>query len=269
MIKLVAIDMDGTLLDEKREITPRVKEAIQKANQQGVKIVLCTGRPLPGVQDQLAELELFQENDFVITYNGSLVQNTKTGEIISRYEMTLADFQEIELMARQVGSHLHAINQEAIYTPNRDISPYSVHEAFLVSMPLKYRTPEEFTEDMHIVKIMMIDEPAILDQAIAKIPAEFKARYTTVKSSPFYYEILNKETSKGAAVARLAEHLGIDQSEIMAIGDNENDLSMIEYAGTGVAMGNATPAVKAAADIETTSNEEDGVAVAIEKYVLQ
>ena len=89
-----------------------------------------------------------------------------------------------------------------------------------------------------------------------------------MKSAPYYFEVLNKEASKGAAVANLAQHLGIDQDEIMAIGDNENDLSMIEYAGFGVAMGNAVPLVKEAANVVTKTNEEHGVAEAIKTYVL-
>ncbi|MFS1192878.1 HAD-IIB family hydrolase, partial [Enterococcus lactis] len=96
----------------------------------------------------------------------------------------------------------------------------------------------------------------------------FTEKYTTVKSTPFYYEIMNKNASKGNALAKLADHLGLNKDEVMAIGDNENDLSMIDYAGIGVAMGNATENVKTIADVHTTSNDEDGVAQIIEKMVL-
>ncbi|EOL44439.1 sugar-phosphatase [Enterococcus caccae] len=266
-VKLVAIDIDGTLLDSNRKISPKVKETLKKANESGMYIVLCTGRPLPGVKEQLAELDLYGDNDYVITYNGSLVQATKSNEIISQYTLSYDDFLEIELMSRKVGSHLHTIDDQAIYTANRDIGKYSVHEAYLVDMPLKYRAVDEMTPDMSIIKMMMIDEPEILDQAISQLPEEFANKYTTVKSTDFYYEILNKEASKGNALAKLADHLGIAQSETMAIGDNENDLSMIEYAGIGVAMGNATESVKRAADIQTSSNDEDGVAEVLLKYM--
>ncbi|MBO0469158.1 sugar-phosphatase [Enterococcus sp. DIV0242_7C1] len=266
-VKLVAIDIDGTLLDSNRKITPKVKETLQKANEKGIYIVLCTGRPLPGVKDQLTELDLYGDNDYVITYNGSLVQATKTNKIISEYSLSYDDFLEIELMSRKVGTHLHTIDDKAIYTANRDIGKYTVHEAYLVDMPLKYRTVEEMTPDLSIIKMMMIDEPEILDKAISQLPEEFSNKYTTVKSTDFYYEILNKEASKGNALAKLADHLGIQQSEVMAIGDNENDLSMIEYAGIGVAMGNATESVKQAADIQTSSNDEDGVAEVLLKYL--
>lgn len=267
-IKLVAIDIDGTLLDSNRKISERVKKRLTEANEKGTYIVLCTGRPLPGVREQLTELNLFGDNDYVITYNGSLVQATKSKQIISKHTLTYENFLEIEEMSRNVGAHLHTIDEKAIYTANRDIGKYTVHEAFLVDMPLKFRTLEEMSPDLNFIKMMMIDEPAILDKAIAQIPESFKEKYTTVKSTEFYYEILNKNASKGIALNELATHLGISPDETMAIGDNENDLSMIEAAGLGVAMGNATENVKNMANAHTTSNDEDGVAVAIENFVL-
>ena len=172
------------------------------------------------------------------------------------------------MYSRKFGAHLHTIDDSAIYTANRNIGKYTIHEASLVNMPLKYRTVDEMTPEMNIIKMMMIDEPEVLDPAIAKLPLHFTEKYTTVKSTPFYYEIMNKNASKGNALAKLADHLGLNKNEVMAIGDNENDFSMIDYAGIGVAMGNATENVKTIADVHTTSNDEDGVAQIIEKMVL-
>ncbi|OTN77336.1 hypothetical protein A5886_002436 [Enterococcus sp. 8G7_MSG3316] len=268
-IKLIAIDIDGTLLNDDRKITPAVYKALKAAEAQGVRIVLCTGRPLTGVQDLLTELDLFTDNDFVITYNGSLVQKTKNQEIISEFGLSQEDYLFVEMTARQLGVHLHVETQDTMYTANRDISPYTVYEAFLVNMPLKYRTPEEMTADLNIIKMMMIDDPALLDSVIPDLPAALTDQYNVVKSAPFFLEVLNKKAHKGAAVKKLAEHLGINQSEVMAIGDNENDLTMVEYAGIGVAMGNATDNVRNMADVITATNEEDGVAKVINEYVLQ
>ncbi len=268
-IKLIAIDIDGTLLNDDRKITPAVYQALKAAEAQGVRIVLCTGRPLTGVQDLLTELDLFTDNDFVITYNGSLVQKTKDQAIISEFGLSHEDYAFVEMTARQLGVHLHVETQDTMFTANRDISPYTVYEAFLVNMPLKYRTPEEMTPDLNIIKMMMIDEPALLDSVIPQLPATLTEQYNVVKSAPFFLEVLNKKAHKGAAVKKLAEHLGIDQSEVMAIGDNENDLTMVEYAGIGVAMANATENVRNMADVITASNEEDGVAKVINEYILQ
>jgi len=269
-IKLVAIDIDGTLLNDSREVTSEVLQAIQEAKRQGVKIVLTTGRPLPGVHALLQQLNLEEPGDYVITYNGGLVQDASTGEELARYGISYDDYLEIDLMARKMKVHMHAITNEHIYTANRDLSPYTIHESFLVSMPVRYRTQEEMTEDMGIVKTMFIDEPDYLDKVIADIPDWFKEKYTTVKSAPFYYEVLNKKASKGAALIALADKLGIAISETMAIGDEENDLSMLEVAGLAVAMGNSKNAnILEAADVVTASNNEHGVAKALYDYVLK
>lgn len=267
-IKLVAIDIDGTLLNSNKEITIKTKEVITEAKSRGIKIVLATGRPYPGVLSSLKELNLEEAGDYVITYNGSLVQASDTQATIVSYGLTYENFIEIEAMARQVGSHLHTIDTQNIYTANHHISPYTIHEIGLTGMPLYYRSVDQMTADMKIIKMMMIDEPAILDEAIKKIPSWFKEKYTTAKSADFYYEVLNKKANKGQALHELAQYLGIKQTETMAIGDNENDLAMVEYAGIGVAMANAVPVLKAVADVETATNDQDGVAQAIIKYAF-
>ncbi|OFI49462.1 sugar-phosphatase [Floricoccus tropicus] len=268
MIKLVAIDIDGTLLNDKREITENVKNAIQDAKKAGVKIVITTGRPLPGVKDILDQLNLREEGDYVITYNGALVQATDTGEEFIREPLSKEDFLEIETESRRIAVHMHAITSSGIYTANRNIGRYSVHESFLVNMPLYYRTAEEMG-DLEFVKMMYIDEPQILDSAIEKLDKEFYEKYTIVKSAPFYLEILNKKASKGNAVMHLADKLGIKVEETMAIGDEENDRSMLEVVGNPVVMENGNPEIKKLAKYITKSNNEDGVSHAIKTYVLE
>ena len=116
---------------------------------------------------------------------------------------------------------------------------------------------------------MMIDEPEKLDKAIEKLPKEVYEKYTVVKSAPFFLEFMNKKVNKGVGVELLAKHLNIKQEEIITMGDAGNDLHMIEYAGMGIAMGNATNDIKTIANYITESNNEDGVAKAIEKFVLK
>lgn len=268
-IKLVAIDIDGTLINSKHEITVKTKEVIAEAKAQGIKIVIATGRPYPGVVKILKELNLEEQGDYVITYNGSLVQETDTQKAIASHGLSHDDFIEIEAMSRSLGVNLHTIDSEKIYTANQHISPYTIHEASLVNMPLYYRSVDQMTDDIEVVKMMMVADPEFLDTAIAKVPTWFTDKYSVSKSMPFYYEVLNKQANKGLALIELAEYLNIPIAETMAIGDNENDLEMIEAAGKGVAMANAVSKLKAAADLETVSNDEDGVAEAIKKYVLK
>lgn len=266
-IKLVAVDIDGTLLNDQREITPEVFSAVQEAKAHGVKIVIATGRPLPGVRNLLQELKLCEGDNYVITFNGGLVQHTSSGDQLIAETMSYEDYMDIELISRKLGIHMHAITKSGIYTANRNIGKYTVHEASLVSMPVFYRTPEEMA-DKQIIKIMYIDEPEILDAAIAKLPASFYDKFTVVKSAPYYLEILNKTASKGTAVRALAEKLGLSQDQTMAIGDEENDRSMLEAVGHPVVMENGRPELKVIAEHITKSNNENGVAHALREWVL-
>lgn len=267
-IKLIAIDMDGTLLNPQHEVTPGVKQAIKAAREKGIAIVLATGRPFIGVERYLMELDLQLEGQYCITNNGALVQKAASGDCVAEVTLTHDDYLYFEKLARELGVHFQALTKSQLFTANKDISPYTVHESYLTGIPLHYRAVEEMDPSMTFPKVMMIDPPEALDQAIARLPQEARDRYTIMKSSPYYLEILNKQVNKGAGVKALADKLGLSREEVMAIGDQENDLAMLEFAGTGVAMGNAIDAAKAIAQFVTKTNMEDGVAYAINKFGL-
>lgn len=268
MYKLIAIDIDGTLMNDRKEITKEVNEAIQAAKAKGVKVVICTGRPIVGVQSIIEELKLNEEDEYVITFNGALVQNTYNQDVESQITLNYENLKELYDLSLKLNSPLHFFDTENLFTPNREISKYTIHEAHINQIPLHYLPIEEAAKDMVIPKVMFIDEPERLDKIIGNIPEEFWDKYTFVKSTPFFLEILDPSVSKGNAVKLLAEKLGITREEVICIGDGENDLSMIEYAGCGVAMANAVSLVKEAAQFHTLSNNEHGVAHAIEKLVL-
>lgn len=268
-IKIIAIDIDGTLLDSQLRLQEPVKEAIAKAKATGIKIVLCSGRPLPGVKPFLKELNLTDEGDYAITYNGALVQTSHDGKVIAHHTLAYDNFLEVEQAAKKADVHFHGINEFGLFTSDKDISHYSVRECFLNEIPLFYRTNDELDTSMSYSKMMMIDPPEQLEKAIALLPESFYERYTVLRSAPFYLEILNKEASKGQALRDLANYLNVPREEVMAIGDQGNDLDMIQYAGIGVAMGNAVDPIKDASDVITTSNDENGVAEAIYRYALE
>jgi hypothetical protein len=267
-IELIAIDIDGTLLDPQHQITPAVRAAIAAARDRGVHVVLATGRPFVGVRRFLDELGLRRHGHYCITNNGALVQDALDGTPIAETVLSFDDYLYCERLSRELGVHFHALDHQFLYTANRDISAYTVYESNLSGIPLKFRRVDEMDPSMVFPKVMMIDEPDVLDAAIARLPAEARERYTIMKSAPYFLEILDKRVDKGEGVRRLAGHLGLDASQVMALGDQQNDLAMIRYAGLGVAMGNALDEVKAAADHVTASNREDGVARAIERFVL-
>ena len=269
-IKLIAIDIDGTLVNSKKELTAGVKAAIEKAKAQGIKVVICTGRPLPGALKLLAELGLDNDdNQYVVSFGGAVVQST-SGKVIYHQGLTYEDFVDLEAIARKMNLHFQVISPDRIYTCNKDIGYYTLYEANLVSMGISYRTPDEL-RDVPLIKGMFIDGPEILDPAIADRTyfGQLEDRLEFTKTAAFYYEAYTKGVSKGNAVAKLCEELDLTAENVMAIGDEENDISMIEFAGIGVAMENAVPAVKEAANEITVDNDHDGVAKVIKKFALK
>lgn len=268
-IELVAIDMDGTLLDPAHRLTPRVKQAIARAREQGVRIVLTSGRPVPGLAPFLDELGINGIEDYCIACNGGLVTRVATGEAIVEYPLDFDDFLFVERVAREMGVHFQAMDGERLYTPNQDISIYTVADSHLSRVPLSYRSVAEMDPAMSFIKLMMVDEPEVLDAVIPRLPAALTERFAVLKSAAFFLEIFDLRAGKGPSLQKLAEHLGIDRSRVMAIGDQENDLTMLQFAGTSVAMGNAVDIVKATALHQTRTNAEDGVALAIETFVLR
>ncbi|MEW7865937.1 sugar-phosphatase [Aeromonas diversa] len=267
MYKLIALDMDGTLLNHQKQISARNKAAIAAARQQGVTVVLASGRPLEGMSAYLEELGMTGEEDYVICYNGTLVQRAADRSVIRSQSLRGRDASHIASLAAGLGVNVHAFSPvRGLITPA--LNHYTEHESRLNDLPITLLDFAELSPEEEILKVMLVDPPELLAPAIARLPAELHREYTVVQSAPFFLEIMNRESHKGAGVAALAEHLGLTQGQVICMGDAGNDSHMIEYAGLGIAMGNATEELKAMADHITASNDEDGVALAIERFVL-
>ncbi|MDP5254945.1 MULTISPECIES: Cof-type HAD-IIB family hydrolase [unclassified Vibrio] len=267
MYKLVAIDMDGTLLNPNKEITERTKQALFAAKDLGVRVVLASGRPRPGMQKYLEELQLTSQEDYLIHYNGSIVENVATGEVVHQAILTGKDAKCVAKLAAQLGGYVHAFSLEhGLITPEKN--PYTDIEATINQLTITEMDFETLSDDHPIIKTMIVASEDNLKNIITQVPTDFKSTYTVVQSAPFFLEFLNPESNKGVGVAAICQKLGFDASEVICLGDAENDHHMIEYAGLGVAMDNAMPQTKAIADFITDSNENDGVAKVIEQFII-
>ncbi|SMC28857.1 hypothetical protein SAMN02745134_03688 [Clostridium acidisoli DSM 12555] len=266
MYKLIALDMDGTLLKTDKTISQETFNAIQSAKKKGIKVVLATGRPVKGIKKYLTELNLLSDDDYAVAFNGAVVQTTKSEKIIAENLLSVDDIKTLYDLSKELKVNIHALTNDECITPK--ISKYSLLEAKMNSIPIKEIDFDNVNKDTTIVKIMFIDEEDILDNAIKKIPKEFYDKYTVVKSSPYFLEFLNKKVNKGVGVKLLAEELGIDMKDIICVGDHENDIDMVEYAGLGVAMENGIDKLKKVANFVTKSNDNDGVAYVINKFML-
>jgi hypothetical protein len=269
MIKLIAIDMDGTLLNSQKEISDLDKKILQKAAKAGIKIVLCTGRPKSGITPYFDQLNLSDE-EYVIGNNGCLTMTNKDWELLHTEGVDAEDLEDLEaLLADFPQLNLVLFTPEANYVLGREINAQTKRDAEIEFSKIFHTDLPSFKEkNIPVLVPIFMGETRILDDFQERFDSQLSEEYNTVRSLDYAFEALPMGISKATALARLADDLGIRKEEIMAIGDGNNDLEMLEFAGLSVAMANAKVAVKKIAQVETSSNDQSGVAQAILKYAL-
>ena len=268
MIKIVTIDLDGTLFDNVKNISQKNIDAIKKCKELGVKIVIATGRPISGVMPVLKRLNLTSNDDYCIIYNGSKVLNVGTREEIFSTTIDGKTVKELydESLRLDVNFHAFRLNEELITTKH---NPYTDVEATINGIDDTLVDINDIKDDDKFLKAMLVDDEINLNNAEKEINPKFKEDYSMVRSAKIFLEFLNKECDKGKALVHLAKYLGINMKDTMAIGDAGNDISMIKRAGVGVGMKNAFKEVLDVCDFVTLSNEESGVAYALNKFIIE
>ncbi len=266
MIKLCTIDLDGTLFDKNKNISKENIEAIKKAKENGCKIVIATGRPYNGVLPVLKKLDLLSEDDYVICYNGAKVFNVKTLEIIFSTTISGKDIKELYTESKRLNTFFHAFRKNEELITDRH-NPYTDVETRINKIIDILFDFNDIKDDDEFLKCMMVNEQSKITNAINNLNEKFKNKYSVVRSSNIFLEFLNSFTNKGSALEALANYLNIPISDTMAIGDAGNDIAMIKKAGIGVAMENSFDEVLKIADYITLSNENSGVAKAINKFI--
>ncbi|MGI6357975.1 MAG: Cof-type HAD-IIB family hydrolase [Bacillota bacterium] len=261
-LRLVAIDLDDTLLRPDRTISQRVKRSLSAVQAMGCTVTLATGRMFKSAKQYADELELDVP---LITYQGALVKTSRTGETLRSVSLAAEVLQPLLRWLEEVGVHINLYVGDDLYVAelNRIAMDYARFTRVdvqavgqLSSFPLPVAT-----------KVVAVADPDYLrDHLQPQAERQFGDRLTINRSRPHFLEFGHPQATKSQALAFLANRLGIGREQVMAIGDGENDLDMLQYAGVGVAMGNAEPAALAVADFVTKSNQEDGVAVALEHY---
>lgn len=263
MIKLIAIDMDGTLLNSDLCILESTKIAIEKCTNLGIMTVISTGRPIQGVKRYLDELKL---NTPSITYNGAVIVDNINDEVLCEMKLERENAKTILEIGEKLGV-------TAVVWSNQKLYFNKVNENATKYRELAYIDAEVIKDskiilDQGITKIIWIGDKEKIAEYKVVLKEELKDNVNYCTSNPKYLEFFNKKASKGKALEFLCEKYGIKPEQIMAIGDGENDLTMVKYAGTSVAMGNAIDILKNQVDFITETNNKDGVAMAINKFVL-
>lgn len=262
-IKLIAIDMDDTLLDGTQQVTARTRQAIRRAMEAGVAVAIATGRMFRSALPFAQELELQLP---LITYNGAMIRELDSGETLFHRPIDTGLAQELADLFRQRDWYLQKYVDDRLYVAELDENArFYADYARVEAIPLGngfFQMTEAPT------KMLSMGDADELHAIRTEVAARFGDRLYLASSKKRYLEMVDIRVNKGEALDFLAKRLGIAQNEVMAIGDSMNDVDMIQYAGCGVAMGNANATVRAAADYITSANTEDGVAAAIEKIIL-
>lgn len=264
--KIIALDLDHTLLAEDRTISDRNKRAIERAVEKGATVVLATGRPYAGTKKFCEELEITKQP--VITNGGAMVVESSTGE-------TIFDQKIDSDLAREIIAFMHENNcYHQIYDASQKFlcESYTMYtELYANFTGMQWKVVGDFLklENIQTPKALCVDMASRLIELRKLVQKHFGERVLCGISQPFFMEIYHPDAHKGAALKRLAESMGFGAEHVIAMGDSHIDQSMIEYAGLGVAMKNSTPEVLNVADLIAPSNDEDGVAWVIEKYMLE
>lgn len=269
-IKLLAVDIDGTLVTRNKELTAETKKAIQKFIKGGGIFVLATGRPNKGVKCYVAELNLESLGGYVISYNGSRIRDIKTGELLYKKNLHLPQIPQILAAAKKYNVPLTTYKEEEdedIAVTDKANDDFFQLEVGINRLQVQ-RVPSLKDEIQYSVpKFLITGESNYLSAVEQKMKQELTG-VTVFRSEAFFLEITPNGVDKGSAFLWLADYLGVNRSETMACGDGFNDVTMLKAAGIGVAMENAQEQAKNAADFVTLSNEDNGVAYAIRKFAI-
>ncbi len=260
----MAIDVDFTLVGDDLEIGPRPRKAVRAALDAGCIVTLASGRMFRSTAPLARELGIQAP---IVTYDGALIKAIATDEVISHRPMSGERAREVLEYARSTHIHLNTYVDDTLYVERYDDETVAYMSRTMVEAvvaddiaALMARRP---------TKLLMIAAEAQMDHVLPDVQARFGSRLHVVRSMPQYIEVTARGVSKGNGLARLARWLGVAPAEVMAIGDSDNDISMLQYAGLGVAVGNARSHVKEIADFVTEGEAGDGVSEAIERFVLR
>lgn len=272
-IKVIIMDVDGTLTNSKKQITPKTKEMLIEAQNKGIKLVLASGRPVSGLIGLAKELEMEKHHGLLVSFNGSKVVDCQTKEVLFDQTMRIED-------AREVLEHMKNFKVYPMIDKGNYLFVNDVYKGMITYQNenidiIQYEARggnfklceiEDLSSfvDFPLNKILTAGDPEYLNKHYQDMMEPFKERLNCMFTAPFYFEFTAKGIDKAKALDSVLKPMGFQQEEMVAFGDGDNDATMLSYAGIGVAMDNAQDSLKKIADKITLSNEEDGIAVMLE-----
>lgn len=265
--QMLVLDLDGTLTNSKKEITQPTKEALIEIQEAGKKVVLASGRPINGVLPLAEKLELSRFGSYILSFNGARITQCSTGQdIYNRVIPTEVIKPVYDIVSAFPGVDIITYDKDTIFSglcPNE----YTEKEAVINSMEIKCVDNFADSIDFPVNKLLIPGEPSVLEQIIPVLKQRFHSLLNIYRSEPFFLEIMPQNIDKAHSLQKLLNSIGLTADSMICCGDGYNDVSMIEYAGLGVAMENAQTIVKESADYITLSNDDDGILHVINEFM--
>jgi Cof subfamily protein (haloacid dehalogenase superfamily) len=265
--KLLALDIDGTLTNTQKDITPATLEKIIEAQEKGHIVAIASGRPLPGIRKIADTIELDRFGGYVLAFNGGRIVDYSTGEVVYQAVLDNDVVRDIYDYCLKAGCGMVTYDGDRVIT-GTDIDGYMTFEASINHMEIM--RIDNFREyiDFPLNKCLLTADPDKAEKIEQELAEKFGDQLNIFRSEPYFVEIMPPNVHKATSLEKLLEALDMDRKDLVACGDGYNDLTMIEYAGVGVAMANAQDIVKEHADYITLSNDEDGLVPVVDKFIL-
>ena len=264
--KIIFLDLDGTLTNDEKKITPKTKEALMDIQKRGHIVALATGRPTPGMGFIAKELELEKYGGYVMSFNGGKIIDWKTKETVFENTLDRKYLPDLIRYARQNNLGLITYDNKQGLVATR-VDPYVMLETVKINRIPAFLTDVVKYVDYNPNKCLYTVDPEISEYHEKRLAQKFGDVLSVYRSTDYFIEIVPKGIDKAASIKVLIDKLNIPHENTIACGDGFNDLSMIKYAAVGVAMENAVEAVKESADYITASNNDDGIAEVVEKFI--
>lgn len=263
--EMIVLDLDGTLTNSQKIITEKTKQALMNIQKNGIKVVLASGRPTAGILKLAEELCLDEYEGYILSFNGGRIIDVKTKEIIYNKVLPNTMIPNIFKAVKELGVGILTYEENEIILGN-GVDEYNRLESKINGIPM--REVEDFASYINfpINKCLLTGHPERILHAEEVLKDKFGEYLNIYKSEPFFLEIMPLNIDKAYSLSKLLEHVGLSRKQMVCCGDGYNDLTMIRYAGLGVAMANAQAEVKREADFITCSNDEDGIAYVVSKF---
>ncbi|MBC2308124.1 HAD family phosphatase [Listeria welshimeri] len=272
----IILDIDGTLLNDDKKISPETKKALITAQQNGVKLILASGRPTTGMHLYAEQLEMEKYHGLLVSYNGAKVVDCQTKEELFNQTLTIAEGKAVLEHMKQFEVKVMIDKDDYMYVNNvyDCYIPYKGKEINIIQYEsrggnFKLCEKEDLAAflDYRINKILTAGDPDYMQKNYQAMMAPFKNTLNCVFTADFYFEFTAKNIDKAKALDTVLTPMGIHTENIIAFGDGHNDITMVKYAGTGIAMDNAVPELKAVANSITLSNNKDGIAHVLNNFI--